>query len=87
MAQELQFNYVPTVAPTSIEGLPRWVEAELRRIGGLLGAATVLKVDELNEAPVKPLEGMVVLADGTNWDPGSGAGFYGYYGGAWNKLG
>lgn len=46
-----------------------------------------LQLQELNVAPLKPRTGMVVLADGTNWDPGSGAGFYGYYGAAWVKLG
>ncbi len=42
---------------------------------------------ELNEEPSKPRTGMIVLADGTNWNPGSGAGFYGYHSGAWNILG
>lgn len=39
-----------------------------------------------NVVPVRPIEGMVRIADGTNWDPGSGAGMYLYLGGAWNKL-
>lgn len=38
-------------------------------------------------APVKLVTGTIVLADGTDWNPGSGAGFYGYYGGSWHKLG
>lgn len=38
-------------------------------------------------APDKLAEGMVVLADGTHWDPGSGAGFYGYRNGGWQLLG
>lgn len=38
-------------------------------------------------APSKPREGMVVLADGTSWNPGSGAGFYGYRGTSWVLLG
>lgn len=37
-------------------------------------------------APVKLHEGMIRIADGTNWDPGSGAGLYIYLGAAWNKL-
>lgn len=40
-----------------------------------------------NAAPAKLIEGSVVFADGTNWNPGGGAGFYGYHSGAWNKLG
>jgi len=38
-------------------------------------------------APGKPQDGMVVKADGTHWDPGSGAGFYGYSGSAWVFFG
>jgi len=38
-------------------------------------------------APINPDEGMIVRADGTSWNPGSGGGFYGYHGGAWVFLG
>lgn len=38
-------------------------------------------------SPGKPQDGMIVKADGTHWDPGSGAGFYGYSGSAWVLLG
>jgi hypothetical protein len=37
-------------------------------------------------APAKPREGMLVYADGTDWNPGSGAGYYVYYAGAWHPL-
>lgn len=39
------------------------------------------------KAPEKPQDGMIVKADGTRWNPGAGAGFYGYYGSTWVKLG
>lgn len=38
---------------------------------------------EHNAVPARPKEGMLVIADGTNWNPGSGVGMYYYYGGAW----
>ena len=38
-------------------------------------------------APVKPYDGLIAIADGTNWNPGSGAGYYGYYNGFWKFLG
>ena len=41
----------------------------------------------LHKAPDKYREGTVICADGTNWNPGAGAGFYGYHSGTWNKLG
>jgi hypothetical protein len=37
--------------------------------------------------PVKPYNGLIVIADGTDWNPGSGAGYYGYYNAAWTFLG
>ena len=36
--------------------------------------------------PKRIIEGMVILADGTVFDPGSGAGVYARIGGAWVKL-
>lgn len=39
-----------------------------------------------SSAPSSPQNGDVQYADGTNWDPGSGAGFYGYEEGSWVKL-
>lgn len=42
---------------------------------------------QYNVAPAKPRDGMVVYADGTNWNPGAGAGVYVYRGAAWHLLG
>ena len=47
----------------------------------------VLYLDTLNAAPAVLVDGMVVKADGVNWNPGAGAGVYCYYGAAWNRLG
>ena len=72
-----------------LEDLAQWVWDNLKRIEqefNLGRDAYYLK--ELHEEPPKPRTGMVVLADGTDWNPGgTGAGFYGYYGAAWHKLG
>lgn len=46
-----------------------------------------ISLDELHEEPERPESGMIVFADGSDWDPGSGQGIYCYYGSAWNKLG
>lgn len=37
-------------------------------------------------APARPQEGMVAHADGTNWNPGAGAGPYAYISGVWTPL-
>ena len=37
-------------------------------------------------APAQVFDGLMVYADGTAWDPGSGEGIYAYYNSTWNKL-
>lgn len=65
----------------------QWMQRELTQLERTFFDLDMIQLVQLNVAPTKPRTGMVVLADGTNWNPGSGAGFYGYYGGAWVKLG
>ena len=61
------------------------INRELEQIERTLNSDLFLP--ERNRAPDKPRVGQTVLADGTNWNPGSGAGVYTYYGGSWHKLG
>lgn len=64
------------------------VSEELRKVSEALDTPDkFLALTTLYAAPTKLREGMVVLADGTTWNPGSGAGVYAYYGSAWVKLG
>lgn len=46
----------------------------------------VIRLTPNNTAPTRAFEGDIRLADGTNWNPGSGAGIYAYISGAWTKL-
>lgn len=50
-------------------------------------ARPMLYLATTHREPSRPRRGMVVLADGFDWNPGSGRGFYGYYNGAWTFLG
>ena len=43
-------------------------------------------IEESNAAPDNPTEEMIVFADGTNWDPGSGRGLYRFNGTTWEAL-
>lgn len=81
--------YTPAFdAPSeSLEALAAFVDGELRRISESFGKVDAIELVEINVAPARTREGMIVLADGTNWNPGSGAGFYGFRGGAWVLLG
>lgn len=78
--------YAPAPVPTDPAQLPAYIRSELERIAREIRVPT-LQLEELHVAPAKPRAGMIVLADGAHWNPGSGAGFYGYRGGAWRLLG
>lgn len=78
--------YVPTQVPADVKALPQYLTNEFRRVSQ--GTATpFLQLDTLHKAPDKPKDGMVILADGVNLNPGSGPGYYGYRAGSWRFLG
>lgn len=70
-----------------LRDLVRWTSAELNRLAQAVGEIPLeLQVAVLARAPDKPRIGLIVYADGTNWDPGAGQGFYGYTNSGWVKL-
>lgn len=73
--------------PPPLEYDPKYVGEELNKLEQAFGEQDFIRLVELNVAPVRPRSGLVVFADGTNWNPGSGQGAYIYYAGVWNKLG
>lgn len=75
-------------SPNQITGdLQTFLQNELQRLAEDLNSAQpTLKLSVSYSPPTKFGEGTIVLADGTSWNPGSGAGFYGYRGGSWRKL-
>jgi hypothetical protein len=80
--------YVPQPFNTfsSFEEMSRFLQAELLSISSSIGQAENGYQEVLSVAPDKPREGLVVYADGTNWNPGGGAGLYEYAGGVWRRL-
>lgn len=80
-------DYVPAPPPSQLSPTARhYLDTELRRIADLLNDRDQATIEPIAAAPAKPTNGMIVYADGTNFDPGSGEGFYGYENGAWVKL-
>lgn len=77
-------NYQPTNPSQDYD--PQWLYDELSRIATAMAQPTSLIFEETHVAPTSPKEGMEVLADGTDWNPGAGRGLYLYSGGTWNKL-
>lgn len=78
----------PVTLPTRADELAGATLAELQALGlesrepSINGAVFAA----LAAAPAKLIDGLVVRADGTNWNPGYGAGLYVYRGGAWHML-
>ena len=80
-------NYTPAQVPSDPAQLPAFLLQELANLRSQLAAAqSSLYLQTLYAAPDRPRDGLIVLADGTTWNPGAGAGVYARVGGAWVKL-
>lgn len=77
-------EYSPDPVPYDPTEIPAFLARELAKIQVALFEDGLA---EYNTEPDKPFNGLTVLADGTNWNPGSGQGVYTYYNSTWNKLG
>lgn len=80
-------SYVARQRPVDKEQLGEYTEEEFRQLESVLAVLSKGHVELTYKEPDNLAEGLVRLADGDYWDPGSGKGVYCYYGGAWNKLG
>jgi hypothetical protein len=77
--------YTPDAVPDEApRGLRAWLAEQLRRIANDLNAPKHL--DLLRAEPARMYDGLVVAADGTNWNPGAGRGVYARVSGAWVLL-
>lgn len=75
-------------ATTSVAELAAFVGIEFRRLQQSLATEQdYAHLRTLHAAPTRPREGMLAVADGTDWDPGAGAGLYIYRSGSWVRLG
>ena len=79
--------YAPGIPPNDPAQLPLFLTQELTKLQAAIQALAAGHLDQSNVAPGKPRDGDLRYADGSNWNPGSGEGFYGYYGGSWHLLG
>lgn len=79
--------YTPKAPPAhnlkELQPVLDWLMEELQAISRAAQETTELELRPSAREPEFPREGMIVFADGTNWNPGSGAGEYIYQGGAW----
>ncbi len=77
--------YAPDPVPSDPKLWQGYLAREFNKISNIVNAD--LRLERLHVEPARPRDGMVVYADGSDWNPGSGEGYYGYYGSAWNFLG
>lgn len=77
-------SYIPRPAPSDPAQLPGYLFQELQNLQNALQASrpSIILTPVYAEPNKKP-DGLVVYADGTVWNPGSGAGTYQWRGGAW----
>jgi hypothetical protein len=79
--------YTPDIyRGTTLEELEKYVLGELQKLTQELQETTALELRPRAVEPTKPREGMIVFADGGNWNPGGGAGVYARTGAIWVKL-
>jgi len=84
----LSTTYKAGNPPDDLKQLVQFLRSELIKLEESLNdQQDFIEFRVLNTAPTKLREGMEVEADGTNWDPGSGAGKYVYRSGAWVFIG
>lgn len=77
-------SYEPTFPGDGIS--QQYLYEELSRIGTAMTQPDFHIFVVHHEPPAKPVEGMLICADGTDWNPGAGAGLYLRLSGAWTKL-
>lgn len=66
--------------------IERWLQEEFTRFEET--RPFTIRAATYNKEPDEIFEGMIVVADGTDWNPNAGGGgFYGRYNGTWVKLG
>lgn len=70
----------------TVEDLLRFVLDELKSVELQFNEQDVLDLRPIGAEPKRPRDGMIVYADGTGWNPGSGAGPYVRRAGAWTPL-
>lgn len=74
--------------PSDPKALPAFLDQELSEIERAQNEPVfILQLAVSNVPPAKVRPGTVVEADGTNWNPGAGAGLYIYRGSAWVFIG
>lgn len=74
------FNYIPTHGTAQAAAISREVAP------AAVYFDRGISLRKMTTAPAAPTDGFIYYADGTSWNPGSGAGLYHYNGSTYTKL-
>lgn len=69
-------RYQHSIPPEDYRQLLEYIERELASVSAAIDSAHNGDIDILYAEPIRVYPGMVVYADGTTWNPGSGEGIY-----------
>lgn len=76
-------KYYPQPTPASNVDFSTYVSRELANISTAVNSADYLTMEVSYVAPTRVTVGEIRYADGSTWNPGSGAGLYVYDGAGW----
>jgi hypothetical protein len=79
-------SYAPFPVPQNPDDLSLFLNDELRRIASAISQLAQTNFPATHAEPIRPRDGDVRNADGTDWNPGSGKGLYYFDGTSWTKL-
>lgn len=79
-------RYTPAATPADIKSLRYFLQEELVKIQNSINSLADGSLQTYHVEPSKPRDGDIVLADGTDWNPGLGQGVYIWFNDQWNKL-
>ncbi len=74
--------FSPDTVPPDPKDMRRFLTTQLARISAAVNLLAAGHIDLTSVSPGKPRNGDIRIADGVNWNPGSGEGPY-WYNGAW----
>ena len=88
MVRSLRVNpELPQVSTPEGQEIVRFVREEFQHLTKRLNSPSETRYEVSYVVPTRPRTGLVVYADGTEWDPGSGEGLYVYNSaGSWVAL-
>ena len=73
------------LSPEGYKAFRLWVERQIQTLTARSVQETMQLVAQ-TEVPKRPRDGLLVWADGDNWDPGGGEGLYFFRAGVWHPI-